>query len=316
MVVAVLVNAGRLDFDAQLDLTRLREACSGGLRRFEADPSPEEIAQRAEGADVLVTKEIPVTATTIERLPACVRLILEAGTGFNNIDLEAARTRGIAVCNCPAYSSEAVAHLTITFLLSLSCSLGTQMRSLGAGSTEHFTAPMRLPNFELAGKTIGLVGGAGSIGSCVARLAEAFGLKVLIASRSNRPGAVPLDQLLQASDFVSLHCPLSKETRHMISEEQIALMKPTAYLINTSRGGLVDEPALASALSSRRIAGAALDVQEVEPPAEDNPLYGLDNVILTPHIGWKRLETRQRLVDLVADGVASFGAGKPANVVA
>jgi len=256
-----------------------------------------------------------VSGSVIAQFPDSVKLIQEAGTGFNNIDLAAAKAKGITVCNCPAYSSDAVAQLVITFVLNFSCSMVPQMRMLSQGNRDNFTKCLQVPHFELGGKTIGLIGGSGGIGSKVASLAEAMGMKVIITSRSPKPNAVPLEELLRTSDFVSLHCPLNDETRGIINKATLGLMKPTAFLINTGRGPLVKEDELIEVLKAGQIAGAGLDVQEVEPPANDSPLYQLENVILTPHIGWKRLETRQRLMDIVTANLDAFAKGNPINVV-
>ena len=166
---------------------------------------------------------------------------------------------------------------------------------------------------------IGIVG-YGNIGRQVIKVGQALDMKVLCYTRTPRPDQenlsfVSLETLLKESDYVSLHCPLNDKTRHLINEETLALMKPSAFLINTSRGALIDEPALISALQAGKIAGAGLDVQETEPPAADNPLYTMDNVIITPHMGWKGLETRQRLVGVIADDIRGFFEGKPVNVV-
>jgi len=310
---AVLVNAGRLDVDQQLNLAKLQEVTD--LVRFESDPTEEEFLERVQGADIVITKEIAVPAEIISKFPDSVRLIQEAGTGFNNIALETAAERGITVCNCPSYSSDAVAHLVLAFILNFSCSLIPQMRMLQEGNRDSFTKGMRLKHFELGGKTLGLVGGSGGIGSKLAEIATTMGMKVIITSRSDRPNAVSLEELLRTSDFVSLHCPLNPETRHMINGERLRMMKPTAYLINTGRGSLVHEGDMIEALKSGVIAGAGLDVQEKEPPDADNELYTLPSVILTPHIGWKRTETRQRLMDIVADNIHAFWSGSPVNVV-
>lgn len=313
MPKAVLVNAGRLDFDGGLDLSRIG-ACAE-LVRFEGDATIDEIVERVQGCEIAIFKEISVPAEAILRFPDSVKLIQEAGTGFNNVDLAAAAARGITVCNCPAYSSDAVAHLVVTFMLNFSCSLTRQVKMLAQGNRDNFSKQLQVPHFELAGKTLGLIAGSGDIGSKVAAIAETLGMKVIITSRSARPNAVPLEELLRTSDFVSLHCPLNAETRGIINKERLAMMKPTAFLLNTGRGPLVQEADLLEALQAGTIAGAALDVQDPEPPAADSPLYTLDNVILTPHIGWKRVETRQRLMDIVADNLAAYLAGKPVNVV-
>lgn len=162
--------------------------------------------------------------------------------------------------------------------------------------------------------------GAGNIGREVIKVAQALGMKVLAYARTPRPDEdnlkfVSFEELLKQSDYISLHCPLTPQTRHMINKETIAMMKPTAYIINTSRGALIDEPALIEALQEGRIAGAGLDVQETEPPVQDNPLYDMPNIILTPHMGWKGLETRQRLVSILAANIQAFDEGRPQNVV-
>lgn len=314
MAKAVIINAGRLNFDKGIDFSKLADAVAS-ISVYETDASPEEILKRVEGQEIVITKEIPVPGDIILRFPPSVRLIQEAGTGFNNIDLAAAKEKGITVCNCPAYSSDAVAHLVITFMLNFSCSLVPQMRMLAKGNLDNFTKCLQVPHFELGGKTLGLIGGSGGIGSKVSEIAAGLGMKVIITSRGPKPNAVPLEELLRTSDFVSLHCPLNAETKHIINKETLEMMKPTAFIINTGRGALIKESDLIDALRSGTIAGAGLDVQDPEPPVPDSPLYTLENVILTPHIGWKRLETRQRLMDIVADNVTAFLRGSPVNVV-
>jgi hypothetical protein len=212
-------------------------------------PSDDEIlALVSDGTAVLITKEIPVSANLIKRLPESVRLLVEAGTGYNNVDMAAARAKGLTVCNVPAYSQEAVAHLVITFVLNHSCSLVEQQQLIEAGDRSNgFSAPLRTPHFELGGKTIGLIGGTGNIGSKVASVAVALGMKVLVSSRTppaeTDPGSAieiisSVDDLLCRSDFVSIHCPLNDATRHLLGAEKLKLMKPTALLINTARGTL------------------------------------------------------------------------------
>lgn len=317
-----LVNAGRLDFDSTLDTSCLQEL--GAVTIWLEEPSNDEaVIRRAMDHNVLITKEFPLPASVIRRLPASVRLVVEAGTGYNNIDLDAARDRGIAVCNVPSYSSEAVAQLVLTFILALSSSLVPQARLLERGDHRCFTRALDLPHFELQGKTLGLIGGRGEIGQQVARLAQGLSMKVLVSTRQalvsdGIPGVQytsSVEDLLTASDFVSLHCPLTPATRHMLSAERLALMKPTAYIINTARGPIIDEEALIEALEAGKLAGAALDVQAVEPPSQDSPLYTLPSVILTPHIGWKRKETRQRLLQQVANNIAAFLRSEPENIV-
>jgi len=328
-----VVNASRVDFDHNIDWTSLGQNASVFYDEAGEDPTDETIIERADGCDVLVTKEITISKELIERLPVSLKLICEAGTGYNNIALDACRQKGLLVMNVPSYSTDAVASLVMTFLLNLSCSLVVQQRSLAEGDRSNFTSCLQVPHFEVAGKTLGLIGGRGSIGSKVAEIARAFGINVIVSTRNPPVQVEPsedstppsccatieytmsVEDLLQRSDFVSLHCPLNNETRHLINAKTLALMKSTAYLINTARGALVDENALVEALTSGTIAGVALDVQDPEPPHPSSPLYTLNNVILTPHIGWKRLETRQRLVDAVAANIQSFRAGVLQNVV-
>jgi glycerate dehydrogenase len=278
-----------------------------------------QILERIQGARAVVTKELQVPAEMISQFPDSVELICEAGTGYNNIAIDAAVKKGITVCNVPAYSSHRVAHTAVMMMLNLSSTMQMQIKMLGKGDRSNFTEHLQVPHVELNGKTLGVVG-YGNIGRQVIKVAQALDMKVLCYTRTPRPDQenlsfVPLETLLKESDYVSLHCPLNDKTRHIINEETLALMKPSAFLINTSRGALIDEPSLISALQAGKIAGAGLDVQETEPPAADNPLYTLDNVIITPHMGWKGLETRQRLVGVVADDIRGFFEGKPVNVV-
>ena len=310
----VVLNAAKMNYDGRLDLTSLAPHVT-----IYDDSTPEQIPQRLQGCEIAVTKELPVPAELIARFPDSVKLICEAGTGYNNIDLAATRARGITVCNIPAYSAQRVAHTAVMLLLCLSSSMGAQIRMLERGDRSNFTRCLGLGHVEVNGKTLGLIG-AGSIGRAVMKIALALDMEVLVCSRTPRdygPGVTcaGLEELLRRSDYVSLHCPLTAATWHLIGRDALALMKPTAFLINTARGALVDEAALIDALRAGTIAGAGLDVQETEPPAADNPLYAMENVILTPHMGWKGLETRQRLVSLLAENIAAYLAGRPVNVV-
>ena len=325
---ACVLNAEKLDAARTIDLGRLEAAVggagAGAVARYEHTSGATETAARASecGATIVVTKEMECGADVIEALPESVKLIVEAGTGYNNIDIEAARQRGITVCSCPAYSSDAVATMVMTFVLSLSCSLTQQQQKLARGDKAGWETLGALPHFELAGKTLGLIGGRGAIGSCVAKMASAFDMKVIVSSRSSEPiegcEIDTLDGLLARSDFVSVHCPLNAQTRGSIGAEQLARMKRSAYLVNTARGAIIDEAALCKALDDGVIAGAGIDVQEREPPAHDSPLFRLvdeGKLVMTPHIGWQRAETRQRLMDIVAENVEAFLAGEPINVV-
>ncbi len=318
MANIVFLNAAKVDYDHTLDFSAL-QAC-GKLTLYESS-SAEEIPARVQDQEVVITKEIPLGPELIEQFPAGVRLICEAGTGYNNIDLETASKKGIRVCNIPAYSTGAVAQLAVTLLLDLCSSLSVQQKMLANGDYRNFTDALSVRHVEAAGKTLGLVG-AGRIGRQVLRVARALDMPALVYTRTPRtwedPGirnASSFDQLLRESDFISIHCPLTPKTRHLFDAKAFAAMKPTACIINTARGPIIDEPALVEALRSGRIAGAALDVQEHEPLSPDSPLFRLDNVVLTPHIGWKCAEARQRLLGVLARNIRGFLDGKPVNLV-
>lgn len=310
----VVLNAKKMNFDGKLDFSVL----SSDVTVYD-DTTNEELPGRIQGADIIVTKEIPVSAEMIQRFPESVKLICEAGTGYNNIDLEAARKKGITVCNIPAYSTERVAHTAIMMILNLSSTMQVQMKMLANGNHDNFTKNLQVPHVEVNGKTLGVIG-AGHIGKKVIKIAQALDMNILVYTRTPREDEkgiryVSLKELLEHSDYVSLHCPLTESTKHMINKETLKLMKPSAFIINTSRGALIDEAALIEALKNGKIAGAGLDVQETEPPKETSPLYTMENVLLTPHMGWKGLETRKRLVSILADNIKNFLAGNPKNVV-
>ncbi len=313
----VFLNSARLDFDQQLDFSQLDSF--GTLTSYD-DSNNEEILERVNGQSIVITKELPMNGDLIERFPSSVKLICEAGTGYNNIDLDAARRKGIAVCNVPGYSTEAVAQLVITFMLNLSSSLVRQQEMLRNKDFTNFTNHLQVPHLEIQNKTLGILG-AGAIGNQVIKIALALGMEVLTNTRTARVyenphiRSVSLDDLLKQSDFISIHVPLTSETKHMINNKRLSQMKPSAFLINTSRGSVIKEDDLIKALQDKVIAGAALDVLEQEPPELDNPLLYMNNVILTPHIGWKCLESRQRLIKLLSTNIASFIQGDPVNIV-
>ena len=310
----VVVNASKMNYDHLLDFSVL----SNDVQVYD-DSTNEEVIERIQGARVVVTKELPVGADLLSQFPDSVKLIVEAGTGYNNIDLDAARAKGITVCNIPAYSTERVAHTVIMMLLNFSSTMQQQIGMLAKGDRSNFTKYLQVSHTEVNGKTLGVVG-AGHIGMEVIKVAKALGMNILIHTRTPKADGdgiryVSLDELLEHSDYITLHCPLNEQTKHMINKDTIAKMKSSAIIINTGRGALINEADLCEALAAKRIAGAGLDVQEVEPPAEDSPLYTLDNVIITPHMGWKGLETRQRLVGIIRDNVQAFFKGEPINVV-
>ena len=310
----VVVNASKMNYDHLLDFSVL----SNDVQVYD-DSTNEEVIERIQGARVVVTKELPVGADLLSQFPDSVKLIVEAGTGYNNIDLDAARAKGITVCNIPAYSTERVAHTVIMMLLNFSSTMQQQIGMLAKGDRSNFTKYLQVSHTEVNGKTLGVVG-AGRIGMEVIKVAKALGMNILIHTRTPKADGdgiryVSLDELLEHSDYITLHCPLNEQTKHMINKDTIAKMKSSAVIINTGRGALINEADLCEALVAKRIAGAGLDVQEVEPPVEDSPLYTLDNVIITPHMGWKGLETRQRLVGIIRDNVQAFLKGEPINVV-
>ena len=310
----VVVNAGKMNYDHALDFSIL----SNDVQVYD-NSTNEELIERIQGARVVVTKELPVNAELLSQFPDTVKLIVEAGTGYNNIDLNAAKERGITVCNIPAYSTERVAHTVIMMILNFASTMQQQIGMLAKGDRSNFTKYLQVSHTEVNGKTLGVVG-AGHIGMEVIKVAKALGMNILIHTRTPKADGdgiryVSLDELLENSDYITLHCPLNDQTKYMINKETIAKMKPNAVIVNTGRGPLINEADLCEALAAKRIAGAGLDVQEVEPPAEDSPLYTLDSVIITPHMGWKGLETRQRLVGIIRDNVQAFFKGEPINVV-
>ena len=310
----VVLNAKKMNFDGKLDFSVL----SSDVTVYD-DTTERQLSERIQGANIIVTKEMPVSAEMIQKFPESVKLICEAGTGYNNIDLEATRKKGITVCNIPSYSTERVAHTAIMMILNLSSAMQAQMKMLACGNHDNFTRNLQVPHVEVNGKTLGVIG-AGHIGRKVIQIARALDMNILVYTRTPREDEkgiryVSLEELLKNSDYVSMHCPLTESTKHMINKESLSLMKPSAFIINTSRGALIDEAALIEALENGTIAGAGLDVQETEPPEEASPLYTMEQVLLTPHMGWKGLETRQRLVSILADNIKQFMEGNPINVV-
>lgn len=313
----VFLNSKRIDFDNKLDFSYL--STLGKVSKYE-DSSNEEILERVKDQNIVITKEMTIGRELIEKFPPCVKLICEAGTGYNNIDIKAAKEKNILVCNLPGYSTEAVAQLVITFMLSLSSSLANQQRMIEGKNYDNFTKYLQVTHFEVQNKILGVIG-AGAIGQQVMKIARALGMKVLVYNRSYKDlgdpkiNFVKLEELLKESDFITLHCPLTPETRYLIDKSKIELMKPSAFIINTSRGAIIKETDLIEALKSKKIAGAALDVQDPEPPELNNPLFNMKNVILTPHIGWKCIEARQRLMDLLGRNIEAFINEQPINIV-
>ncbi len=276
---------------------------------------PAEAAERMADAEIVLTNKTVITREMIESHPH-LRMIGVLATGFNVVDTVAAAERHIPVCNVPSYATDAVAQYTFALLLELCHRVGAHNQAVQEG---RWTQGREFcfwdyPQIELSGKTMGLIG-YGRIGKAVERIARAFDMTVLHTTPSGREGSVSLDEVLRQSDVISLHCPLTKENRHLISHETIAKMKPGVLLINTGRGPLVDEAALREALLNGHVAGAAMDVTEQEPIPADSPLLGLDNCLITPHIAWAAKEARQRLMNTVVENVRAFLQGSPVNAV-
>jgi glycerate dehydrogenase len=282
---------------------------------------PEETVARAADAEIILTNKVIISREVMAQLPL-LKYIGVLATGYNVVDIEAAHERGIIVTNVPAYSTESVAQMVFAHLLTVT------------NRTEHYAIQNRkgrwtsnsdfcywdFPHMELAGKTFGIVG-LGNIGRRVAEIALAFGMQVK-ALTSKSANALPagiekadLEELLASSDIISLHCPLTDSTRHLINRETLSLMRPSAILINTGRGPLVDDQAVADALAEGRLAAFCADVLTEEPPKADNPLLKQPNAFTTPHIAWASTEARCRLIQVATDNVCSFLNGKPVNVV-
>jgi glycerate dehydrogenase len=276
--------------------------------------------ERCRDAEAIVTNKVVLDAAAIAALPR-LRYIGVTATGYNIIDTAAAAARGITVTNVPVYGTASVAQMTFALILELCNQVGHHASQVQAGRwsrSENFCF-WDTPLIELEGLTLGIVG-CGRIGGAVAALGQAFGMRLVGCDALVAPPAgverADLAAIFRRADVVSLHCPLTPETRHLANASRIALMKPTAFLVNTSRGPLVDEAALADALNAGRIAGAAVDVLSEEPPPAGNPLLSAKNCIVTPHIAWATRSARRRLLSTSVDNLAAFAAGTPRNVVA
>jgi glycerate dehydrogenase len=312
----VFLNIGLYNYDKCLDLssflndtslvkTTLFDSCVG------CDDT--EILRRIGDNEIIITKEMKLSENVVRQLPSTVKVIMEAGTGFNNIPVLVCKERNITVMNCPAYSSKAVASLVITHVLNHASGIIPQQIMLHDNDKSNFFTKLSIPAFELENKVIGLVGGRGAIGTCVKNAALALGMKVIISSRSDAASddenvviTSNLEYLLENSDFISLHCPMSDETKHIINEHTLANCKASCHLINTARGGLIDEDHLIKALENGVIDSCSLDVTSIEPLDEQSSLWSNPKVVLTPHMGWRRKETRQRLVDMLWGNVESW----------
>ncbi len=288
----------------------------GDVTLFDRTPA-DKIVERAADADIVLTNKVPFSADTLRQLPR-LRFICVLATGYNIIDTEAAARQGVVVANIPAYSTMSVAQMAFAHILNITNHVASYAREVADGKWTN------CPDFcfwdsaltELAGKTMGIVG-LGNTGMATARIAVAMGMKVVaLTSKSadTLPEGItpaPLDDVLATADIVSLHCPLTSSTRHLINAEAIGKMKPSAILINTGRGPLVDEQAVADALNGGRLAAFGADVLSQEPPSGDNPLLSARNCFLTPHIAWATLEARTRLMSTATENVRQFIAGEP-----
>ena len=293
----------------------------GDVKIYPRTQTEAETVQRIGDADIVLLNKVPITEFILDACPS-VKLICCLATGYNVVDIEAARKRGIPVCNVPAYSTQAVAQFTFGLLLELCHRIGhhDQMVHNGAWSVCPNFCFWDTPQMELAGKTLGIIG-FGRIGQAVGGIGKALGMKVLAYSRCPRPECertaeyVDLDTLLKKSDVISLHCPLFPETTGLINANTISKMKDGAILINTSRGAVIDEQAVTDALVSGKLRGAAMDVVSAEPISPDNPLLKAPNCIITPHMAWAPMETRQRILDITVENIQSYLNGTPVNVV-
>jgi glycerate dehydrogenase len=283
---------------------------------------PSKIVERARGAEFVLTNKVPLSSDTLNQLPD-LRYIGVLATGYNVVDVKAAKERGIPVCNIPTYGTASVAQHAFALLLELCNHVQAHADGVRAGqwTTNKDWCFTLAPMMELAEKTLGVVG-FGRIGRQVGEIGHALGMRVIAhdSVQTNAPSFAgfrfaPLDELLQESDAVSLHCPLFPDTQGMINAKTLRLMKPSAFLINTSRGPLIVEQDLADALNEGRLAGAGLDVLSVEPPPATNPLLQARNCLITPHIAWASRESRSRLMDLAVENFAAFLNGTPRNVV-
>lgn len=294
--------------------------------------APSELLERARTASILLTNKVVLGAETLRALPS-LRYVGVMATGTNVVDLEAARRLGIVVTNVPSYATNSVASHVMACILGIFCRVAEHDAAVHQGDWVrcHDFTFSRGATYELSGRTLGIVG-LGEIGRAVARLGQAFGMRVIAASRtpsaprcrrpefSEEPTAllVPrfaLDEVFSQADIVSLHCPLTEDTRGMVNARRLALMKPDAVIVNTARGGLVEEASLAHALHEGRIGGAALDVLSTEPPSPDNPLLSAPRCLITPHRAWATKDARRRLMECVTENVRNYLAGTPRNVV-
>lgn len=316
MKKAVILDAQTVT-DGDVSLKPLTSLCDTTVYEYSR---PEEVAERINDAEIVLTNKCRISREVFEKCPN-LKYIGVFATGYNNVDIDAAKERGAVVSNVPGYSTNAVAQHTFALILHYYSSVSKYADYTGRGEWcfsklfTHFGPPL----YELNGKTMGIIG-FGAIGKAVQKIALAFGMKVLVNTRTAPPPSpdyesVTLEQLLRRSDIVTLHCPLTPQTEHIINQQTLSLMKPTALLVNTSRGGTIDEPALRKALDEEKIAAFCTDVLTIEPMSKDCPLLGAKNCTITPHIAWAPLETRLRLIELVRENLEGYLLGNIKNNV-
>lgn len=311
----VLLDLATID-RGDMDLSPLRSVCEHWDIHERTDPADTQL--RICYAELVVSNKVVLDRELLESAPG-LTLVCVAATGTNNVDLDAARELGISVTNVAGYATPAVVQHVFALMLAHATRLLEYRQAVldGAWAESDQFCLLDYPIRELAGRTLGIVG-YGELGRGVARIAESFGMEVLVAQRVGgavQPGRIPLAELMPRVDVLTLHCPLAETTRHLIGVRELALMKPDALLINTARGGIVDEQALVDALRSGEIGGAAVDVLTVEPPRDGNPLLdpSVPNLIVTPHTAWASRECRQRLVAEVAENIRAFTRGRKRN---
>lgn len=277
----------------------------------------EDYAKALADADMIICNKTVIDASVMDCAPK-LRYIGLFATGYNNIDTAEARRRGITVCNAGSYSTMAVAQHVFAMILDHASRIADYNGFVQGGGWKNSAtfSPFVFPTSELYGCTLGIVG-YGSIGRQVAEIGRAFGMKIIVHSRSRKEGVenVSLDELMRRSDYITFHCPLNDQSRGMVGMNELKLCKPTAYIVNTARGGVINEQELADALRANVISGAAVDVLSTEPMAQDCPLFGIENCVLTPHVAWAPIQTRERLLGIVEDNIRAFIEGKPVNVV-
>jgi glycerate dehydrogenase len=299
------------------DLSWDQIAQFGEVRYYDRTESEALTIERIGDSEIILLNKVPISRNVLDHCPN-LKLICVLATGYNVVDYKAAAEKGIAVCNVPGYSTDSVAQFTFALLLELCHQVGLHSQSVHSG--DWCICPdfcyWKTPQMELAGKTIGIIG-YGAIGQAVGKIAKAFGMKVLAHSRTRYPehSYVDLDTLLAESDVITLHCPLFPENTGMINRLSIAKMKDGAFLLNTARGGLVDEAAVAAALENGKLGGYAADVAITEPIPAGSPLLGAKNCILTPHMAWAPVEARQRILNITEENIRSFLAGNGQNVI-